>query len=84
MFGMRALRRAAGDFARKPPAGVEASPRQKILLLARLSGIKSMAEIVKSDRNCRVRIVGALTSTADDRIQVRAYHPGVTNRPAPR
>lgn len=61
MFGMRALRRAAGDFARNRLHGVDASSRQNVLLLGTLEWIKSMAEIVKSDRNCRVRVVGALT-----------------------
>ena len=61
MFGMRALRRVAGDFARKRLQGVDASPKQNVLLLGTIEWIKSVAEIVKSDRKCRVRVVGALT-----------------------
>ena len=62
MFGMRALRRAIGDYARSNAPDLRSLPRQNILLLGSLEWIKSMAELVKADRNCRVRVVGALTA----------------------
>ncbi|WP_205479970.1 polysaccharide biosynthesis protein [Sphingomonas arenae] len=62
MLGMRALRRSIADYARIRAPDLLSLPRQNILLLGSLEWIKSMGELVKSDRNCRVRVVAALTS----------------------
>lgn len=61
MFAMRAARRVVGDLARNHAPDLASLPRQNILLLGSLEWIKSMAELVRADRNCRVRVVGALT-----------------------
>lgn len=61
MIGARMLRRGVGDFARSRLHVPSGEPRDNILLLGELEWIKSMAELVRSDRDSRVNVVGALT-----------------------
>lgn len=61
MMGLRGVRRLVSDYARTRGTADEIPTPQNILLLGSLEWIKSMAELVRADRHCRARVVGALS-----------------------